>query len=44
LGIIIGSLLYSIPEVLLMIKKDFEHAVGYHFMVDFVRYSAAFLS
>lgn len=43
-GIIFGSLLYSLPVALLMIKKDFEHAIGYHFMVDFVRYVAAFLS
>jgi len=43
-GIIFGSLLYSLPVALLLIKKDFEHAVAYHFMVDFVRYIAAFLS
>lgn len=44
IGIIVGSLLYSLPVALLLIKKDFEHAVGYHFMVDLVRYIAAFLS
>jgi hypothetical protein len=43
-GFIFGSLLYGLPVVLLLIKKDFEHAVGYHFMVDFVRFTAAFLS
>jgi hypothetical protein len=43
-GIIFGSLLYGLPVALLLIKKDFEHAVGYHFMVDFVRFTAAFLS
>jgi len=43
-GIVIGSLLYGLPVALLLIKKDFEHAVGYHFMVDLVRYIAAFLS
>jgi hypothetical protein len=43
-GIIVGSLLYGVPVALLLIKKDFEHAVGYHFLVDFIRYSAAFLS
>ncbi len=36
-GIVIGSLLYSLPSALLLIKGSFEHAVGYHFMVDFVR-------
>jgi hypothetical protein len=41
---IIDGLLFSTPYALLLIKKDFEHAVGYHFMVDFVRYIAAFLS
>ena len=44
LGIFIGSLLYGLPVALLLIKKDFEHAVGYHFLVDFVRFMAAFLS
>jgi hypothetical protein len=44
IGIIFGSLLYSLPVALLVIKKDFEHAVGYHFMVDLVRYVTAFLS
>lgn len=43
LGIVFGSLLYGLPTALLFIKKDFEHAVGYHFLVDFVRFLAAFL-
>jgi hypothetical protein len=42
--IIIDGLLFSTPFALLMIKKDFEHAVGYHFMTDFVRFIAALLS
>jgi Type II CAAX prenyl endopeptidase Rce1-like len=44
LGLIVGSLLYGLPVALLMIKKDFEHAVGYHFLIDLVRFLAAFLS
>lgn len=44
IGLFIGALLYGLPEVLLLIKKDFEHAVGYHFLIDFVRYGMAFLS
>jgi hypothetical protein len=43
-GMIIGSLLYTLPVALLFIKYGFEQAVGYHFMVDFVRYIAAYLS
>lgn len=42
--IVIDGLLFSTPYALLLIKKDFEHAVGYHFMVDFVRFIAAYLS
>jgi hypothetical protein len=42
--IIIDGLLFSTPYALLLIKKDFEYAVGYHFMTDFVRFTAAFLS
>lgn len=41
LGLIIGGLLYFIPTALLFIKYDFEHAIGYHFLIDFVRFSAA---
>jgi hypothetical protein len=43
-GIVVGSLLYALPVALLFIKRDFEDAVGYHVMVDLVRYVAAFLS
>lgn len=40
-GILIGSLLYSLPAGLLLVRRDFESAVGYHFLVDFARYLAA---
>ncbi len=43
IGLIIGSLLYGVPTALLLIKCGFEHAVGYHFLIDFVRYLAAWL-
>jgi hypothetical protein len=43
-GLVIGGLLYGLPAALLFIKKDFEHAVGYHFLIDFVRFLAAFLN
>jgi membrane protease YdiL (CAAX protease family) len=43
IGFLYG-LLFSMPHALLFIKKDFEHAVGYHFMIDFIRYIAAFIS
>jgi hypothetical protein len=42
--ILIDGLLFSTPYALLLIKKDFEHAVGYHFMTDFFRFIMAFLS
>ncbi len=41
IGIVIGSLLYGVPTGLLLIKKDFEHAVGYHFFIDLLRWAAA---
>lgn len=41
IGIIVGCLLYGIPTALLFIKYDFEHAVGYHFLIDLVRFAAA---
>lgn len=43
IGLAIGSLLYGIPTALLFIKYDFEHAVGYHFLIDFIRYIAALM-
>jgi hypothetical protein len=33
---IILSILYGLPMGVLLIKRDFESAVGYHFMIDFV--------
>jgi hypothetical protein len=44
LGLVIGSLLYGLPAGLLFVKKDFEQAVGYHFLIDFLRFGAAFLA
>jgi hypothetical protein len=44
IGLIIGSLLYGLPAALLFIKKDIEHAVGYHFLIDFIRFLTAFLN
>lgn len=41
LGLIIGGLLYGIPTGLLFAKRDLEHAIGYHFGVDFLRFLAA---
>lgn len=43
IGIIIGSLLYSVPTALLFIKCDFEYAIGYHFLIDLVRFLASVL-
>jgi membrane protease YdiL (CAAX protease family) len=43
IGLLIGGLLYGVPTGLLYIKRDLEHAVGYHFLIDFVRYLAAWL-
>ena len=43
ISLLVGSLLYGIPAALLFIKYDFEHAVGYHFLIDLIRYVAAFL-
>jgi len=41
LGLIVGGLLYFVPAALLFIKYDLEHAIGYHFLIDFVRFTAA---
>ncbi len=41
IGLVIGSLLYGVPAGLLLLKKDFEHAVGYHFLIDLVRWVVA---
>lgn len=40
-SLVVGALLYGIPMALLFVKRDLEHAVGYHFFIDFVRYVAA---
>lgn len=37
----LAGLMYGIPMALLFIKRDMEHAVGYHFFIDFVRFLAA---
>jgi hypothetical protein len=41
LGLLIGGLLYGIPSALLYIKFDFESVMGYHFLMDFIRFGAA---
>jgi membrane protease YdiL (CAAX protease family) len=40
-AIIFGVFFYGVPPALLYIKRDLEHAIGYHFMIDFVRFLAA---
>jgi hypothetical protein len=40
-AILLGVFFYGIPPALLYIKRDLEHAIGYHFMIDFVRFLAA---
>ncbi|MDJ0756155.1 MAG: hypothetical protein QNJ45_21680 [Ardenticatenaceae bacterium] len=41
LQMIIAGILFGVPMGLLFVKRDFEHAVGYHFFIDFVRFFAA---
>jgi hypothetical protein len=41
IGLVIGGLLYGIPSGLLFVKRDLEHALGYHFLIDYLRYLAA---
>jgi len=41
--LVFGGLLYGVPMGLLFVKRDFEHAAGYHFFIDFVRFGAALL-
>jgi hypothetical protein len=43
-GLVIGSLLFEVPTGLLFIKRDLEHAIGYHFLVDYLRFMAALLA
>ncbi|MCB0078847.1 MAG: hypothetical protein KDD73_15655 [Anaerolineales bacterium] len=38
---VIAALLFGVPMGLLFVKRDFDHAVGYHFLVDFVRFWVA---
>lgn len=35
------GLAYGVPMGLLFVKRDFAHAVGYHFFIDWVRFAAA---
>ena len=42
IGIVIGSLIYGIPTALLYLKRDFEHVVGFHFFIDFIRFGCAY--
>jgi hypothetical protein len=44
IGIVIGSLLFTVPSALLFARRDLEHAVGYHMVVDAIRYAAAYLA
>jgi hypothetical protein len=42
-GIVVGSLLFSVPAALLFVRRDLETAVGYHVGVDLVRFVTAYL-
>ncbi|MFX0174405.1 MAG: type II CAAX prenyl endopeptidase Rce1 family protein [Candidatus Hodarchaeota archaeon] len=42
IGIVIGSFIYGIPPALLYLKRDFEHAIGFHFLIDFIRFGCAY--
>lgn len=44
LSMLVSALLYGVPMGLLFVKRDFEHAVGYHFGIDLLRFIAAWLS
>lgn len=33
------ALMYSIPLALLYVKRDLEHAIAYHFFIDFARFA-----
>ncbi|MCW5849753.1 MAG: CPBP family intramembrane metalloprotease [Anaerolineae bacterium] len=41
LSMLVAALLYGVPMGMLFVKRDFEHAVGYHFCVDLLRFIAA---
>lgn len=38
---LLTALLFGVPMGLLFVKRDFEHAVGYHFLIDFIRFAVA---
>ena len=38
---LLAAFLFGVPMGLLFVKRDFEHAVGYHFLIDFVRFAVA---
>lgn len=38
---LLSGLLFGVPMGLLFVKRSFEHAVGYHFFIDFVRFFVA---
>ena len=40
--LIIG-MLYGVPMGMLFAKKDLEHAIGYHYFIDLIRFLVAFL-
>lgn len=40
----LAGLIAAAPMAMLMIKRDLEHAIGYHFFGDFLRFLAAFVS
>jgi hypothetical protein len=42
-GLLLGALVFMLPAALLFVRRDLEHAIGCHFMIDLVRYVAAFL-
>ncbi len=41
---LLNGLVFGVPMGLLFAKRDFEHAVGYHFFIDFLRFAAAFVT
>lgn len=44
IGLLIGGILYGAPTGLLFVKRDLEHAIGYHFFIDGLRYLAALIA
>lgn len=41
LSYLVVAFLYGVPMALLFVKRDLEHAVGYHFFIDFLRFVSA---